>query len=266
MRGSFFHFHNLSMEELTVFLNQKAEEFESPDFIKDDPVSIPHLFTQKEDIEISGFLTASIAWGKRQNIISSANKLMELMEYKPYEFVLHAGKPEIKRLDKFIYRTFNNDDLVFFISSLRMIYMEYGGIEEVFSGAYQKNKCVTEALIHFREIFLKKNHLKRSEKHISSAAKGSACKRLNLFLRWMVRPGNKGVDFGLWKKINTSELLIPLDLHTGVVSRSLGLLQRKQNDLRAVCELTEKLRTLDAADPVKYDFALFCIGVHKKLS
>lgn len=253
------------MDQLEKFLNQKAAEFESSEFIKDDPISIPHLFSRKEDIEISGFLAASIAWGKRANIIFSANRLMYLMEWQPYEFVMQAQSTEIKKLEKFVYRTFNSDDLLFFIASLRHIYSEYGGIEEVFSNAYLKRYDIHDALAQFRSVFLQTEHFPRSEKHISSVESGSACKRLNLYLRWMVRPHNKGVDFGLWEKIDPSDLLIPLDLHTAATARSLGLLQRKQNDIKAVDELTARLRMMDKTDPVKYDYALFCLGIHKKL-
>jgi uncharacterized protein (TIGR02757 family) len=248
----------LNGRELKEFLEEKTVQYNRPSFIEHDPVSIPHHFSRKEDIEIAGFLAATIAWGQRPVIIRNANKLMELMDLAPYEFVLSASPEELKRLGKFVHRTFNGVDAKFFIMALRNIYKKHGGMENVFAGNFSSAQ---HSIIHFRETFLSLKHDKRSDKHISDPASNSSAKRINMFLRWMVRQDNAGVDFGIWKSISPALLHIPLDVHVGNVARKLGLLERKQSDWKAVEELTGKLRGLDENDPVKYDFALFGLGI-----
>lgn len=242
-------------------LESKYLFYNQPSFITNDPISIPHTFSLKEDIEISAFLTSTIAWGQRISIINNAKKLMNLMNNQPYEFVLNANEKDLIPFAKFVHRTFNGEDCRYFIIALQNIYKTKGGLETVFTQAYNKTGDMFEAISLFHEIFFSLPHLERTQKHISNPAKGSAAKRINMFLRWMVRDDNKGVDFGLWKKVPTSALLCPLDLHTGNIARKFGLITRNQNDKKAVEELMANLRKFDANDPVKYDFALFSMGV-----
>lgn len=252
----------LSDNDLREFLEFKYNQYNSPSFIGSDPVSIPHLFTRKEDIEIAGFLTATISWGTRKGILRSAQRLIELMGFSPYEFIMYAGKNDLNSFESFVHRTFNGPDCMFFLASLKNIYKKFGGPEEVFS---QINTIgVKETLIRFRELFFQGKHPYHAEKHLPDPGRGASAKRMNMFLRWMVRRDQRGVDFGLWKSINSSALMCPLDVHTGAVARKLGLLLRKSNDWKAVEELTGNLRRFDPADPVKYDFALFGLGVFEK--
>jgi len=244
---------------LLSFLEEHYVRYCTSFFIDSDPIQVPHLFTRKEDIEIAGFLAATIAWGQRKTIIANAKRLMSLMEDAPYDFVMLASQKELKRLDSFVHRTFQPDDCLFFIYALRFIYSNHGGLQTVFTDGFSSTGSIFGSLVHFRGLFLETPHLKRSEKHISDVLRGASAKRLNMFLRWMVR-GNDGIDFGLWKEIPTSALMLPLDVHTGNVSRSLGLLTRSANDWKAVEEITTKLRQYDPDDPVKYDFALFGLG------
>lgn len=250
----------LNKEQLHDFLEAAHDKYNRPDFITSDPISIPHLFTKKEDIEISAFLAATIAWGQRTTIINNAKKLVEAMDYAPHTFVMQASTKELQSLQNFKHRTFNSVDLEVFISSLRNIYTQHGGMEKVFS----KEKKIKDALVNFNNIFFSIPHPKRTEKHVSNPAAGSASKRLNMFLRWMVRNDKRGVDFGIWKSVSPALLYCPLDVHSGNVARKLKLLKRKQNDWQAAEELTKALRRFDAADPVKYDFALFGLGVFEK--
>ena len=247
--------------EIKEFLDEKYFLYNQLKFIESDPIQVPHLFSLKEDIEISAILTASIAWGRRNLIIKKAMELMRLMENNPYEFLMNARKEDIKRFEKFQYRTFMGEDAVYFIKSLQNIYMNHGGLQKIFESGYSGNENSWKALKRFREIFFSLDPPLRTLKHLADVNKGASAKRLNMFLRWMVRRDNRGVDFGLWENINTSSLMIPLDVHTGNVSRKLGILQRKQNDWKAVEELTGNLRKYDPSDPVKYDFALFGLGV-----
>jgi len=247
--------------ELKSFLDQQVERFNRTDFIKNDPISIPHLFTAKEDIEISGFITALISWGRRPNIVATARKLMQQMDNSPFDFVMNAIGKEQKQLATFVYRTFQADDLLFLLEVLKYLYGKEMGLEGVVNGYYQKSHSVKEAIVGLREVLLSYAHLKRSEKHFANPDRGSAAKRINMFFRWMVRTDDKGVDFGLWRSIDPKNLMMPLDVHSGTAARKLGLLQRKQNDWRAVEELTRNLRGFDATDPVKYDFALFGLGL-----
>ncbi|MDP3914766.1 MAG: TIGR02757 family protein [Bacteroidota bacterium] len=250
--------------ELVTFLDQKYLSFNHPAFIETDPIQVPALFTTKENIEIAGFLAATLAWGQRPTIIRNSAKLVALMNNNPIEFLLNTPEDEWYIFSDFKHRTFNGIDCLFFMKSLRNIYQNHGGLAQVFTEGYQIDQTIYSALIYFRKVFFELEHEHRTEKHVSDVAKGAAAKRLNMFLRWMVRADNSGVDFGLWKQIPTSALMLPLDVHTGNVARKLGLLTRTQNDWRAVEEITTKLREFDPEDPIKYDFALFGLGVFEK--
>lgn len=250
--------------DLIELLNLKAEQFNQPDFIENDPICIPHLFKTKEDIEIAGFFSATLAWGNRKTIIVNSKKLMELMDNAPSDFIRNHRTADRKRFRNFKHRTFNGDDCAFFLENLQRIYIHHGGPEKIFREGLEKGN-IKESLIHFREIFLGKKKIHRAKKHISNPADNSAAKRLCMYLRWMVRKDHKGCDFGLWKKISPAMLYLPLDVHTGTISRKLGLLKRKQNDWQAVEEVTGILRKMDPKDPVKYDFALFGMGVSGEL-
>ena len=256
---------DLSFDELKSFLDEKYEEFDVPGFIVDDPVSIPHQFDRKEDIEIAGFLTATIAWGNRKSIIKNAEKLMKAMGFFPHEFILNASKKDFNAFDTFVHRTFNGTDTRYFLMSLQNIYRNHNGLEEVFTKGFQKERTLYSALTYFRSVFFEFEHEQRTEKHVANVTKKSTGKRLCMYLRWMIRNDQQGIDFGLWKQIPASALMLPLDIHTGTVSRKLGLLARKQNDWQAVEEITQKLREFDPLDPVKYDFALFGLGVSGQL-
>jgi uncharacterized protein (TIGR02757 family) len=245
--------------EIKDFLNFKVDEYNNLNFIDSDPIQIPHQYSLKEDIEISAFLTATIAWGNRKIIIKNAFKLMNLMGQSPYDFIMTYDQKDLKRFNGFVHRTFNYDDLCFFLKSLKNIYQNFGGLESIFE------KNVTEqsiqfAISEFKKIFFAIEHPSRTKKHISDPLENSSAKRINMYLRWLVRNDKKGVDFGLWKNISPAVLSCPLDVHSGNVARKLGLLNRKQNDAKAVFELDSTLRMLDKFDPVKYDFALFGLG------
>nr|WP_299381968.1 TIGR02757 family protein [Allomuricauda sp.] len=249
--------------ELKDFLDSKVLQYEHPSFLQDDPLQIPHCFSKKEDIEISGFLTATIAWGNRKSIINNASKLMELLENAPHDFIMNHTDSDLGVVQDFVHRTFNGTDLTYFIQSLQNIYAKHGGLESVFS-KYQQRESLQPAISEFKRFFFELPHLARTTKHISDPLKGSAAKRINMFLRWMVRSNHTGVDFGIWKALNPSQLSCPLDVHSGNVARKLKLLKRKQNDAKALAELDTNLRKLDPQDPVKYDFALFGLGVFEK--
>jgi uncharacterized protein (TIGR02757 family) len=250
----------MTSNELRDFLNEKVELYNRPDFIESDPIQIPHLFTQKEDIEIAGFLTAIIAWGNRKMIIKSAHRIMQLLGDSPYDFVMSHQNHHLESLDGFVHRTFNSTDLRTFIMGLRHIYREHGGLEAVFT-KYQETNTMQPAISTFKKLFFAIEHKERSQKHVSDPFNNSAAKRINMYLRWMVRQDKKGVDLGLWNGIPMGALSCPLDVHSGNVARKLGLLSRKQNDAKALLELDTALRALDPHDPVKYDFALFGLGV-----
>ncbi|WP_375241803.1 TIGR02757 family protein, partial [Lacinutrix sp.] len=246
--------------ELKEFLDIKVELYNRPDFITSDPIQIPHQFSKKEDIEIAGFLSATIAWGNRKSIINNANKMMTLLEHSPYDFVMHHQESDLEKLESFVHRTFNGIDFISFIKSLQHIYKNHNGLEAVFAKHAEK-QSLQHAIHHFKHTFFEIEHLKRTEKHVSDPLKKSAAKRINMFLRWMVRNDSTGVDFGIWRSLSPSQLSCPLDVHSGNVARKLGLLKRKQNDGKALLELDAALRKLDTKDPVKYDFALFGLGV-----
>lgn len=257
--------NKFSNEDIKDLLEELYDKYNRKEFILSDPISIPHKYKKKEDIEISGFLSASISWGQRTQIIKNANKLMDIMDHSPYDFIMHAGNEEFYRIRKFYYRTFKAVDLEFFIRVLRSIYTQHIGLEEVFTKAYMDYGNVSSGLISLYKIFLNEKHEKRSIKHIANIQNGSSAKRLNMFLRWMIRKDNRGVDFGLWKSIPASELYIPLDVHSGRTAREFGLLSRKQNDWKAVLELTSTLHKFDVNDPVKYDYALFGASIDKTM-
>jgi len=250
----------MDFSNIHSLLEERYQRYCKPEFIETDPVQIPHFFTQKEDIEISGFLASTIAWGQRKAIIAGAKRLMNMMNMSPYDFVMNASPGELQRLDSFVYRTFQPVDCLFFITSLRHIYANCGGLQTVFTEGYRTTNSIFGALLHFRRIFMETPHLQRSAKHVPDVKRGASAKRLNMFLRWMAR-GNDGIDFGLWREIPVSALMLPLDVHTGNVGRQLELLTRKANDWKAVEEITANLRQFDPHDPVKYDFALFGLGV-----
>ncbi|MGO2358145.1 TIGR02757 family protein [Mesonia sp.] len=253
----------MNKRELKEFLDHKVVEYENPEFIATDPIQIPHLFTQKEDIEIAGFLTATIAWGNRKSILKNAHRLMELMDHSPYDFIKNHQETDLDSLTGFVHRTFNANDLFYFIKALQNIYQNHQGLEGIFTEF--SSPTSTQVGIHeLKKVFFELEHQKRTEKHVSDPLKNSAAKRINMFLRWMVRSSKNEVDFGLWKHISPSALSCPLDVHSGNVARKLGLLKRKQNDAKALAELDMQLRKLDPQDPVKYDFALFGLGVFEK--
>jgi uncharacterized protein (TIGR02757 family) len=257
----------VSTEDLKALLDQSHSQYNQPSFISEDPISIPHQFSDKEDIEIAGFLTALIAWGRRPLIIRSAERMMDCMDRSPAAFVRGASDGELARLDDFVHRTFNGIDARALVLALRRVYQEAGGLEGAFcEGVKKGDSDVYGGILHARAaLTAAPDFPQRTHKHLANPAKGSSAKRINMFLRWMVRRDHQGVDFGLWKGISPHQLLCPLDVHTGNVARSLGLLQRKQNDWKAVIELTEKLRAFCPEDPVKYDFSLFGLGVYGKI-
>jgi uncharacterized protein (TIGR02757 family) len=252
----------MNASELKDFLDEKVVLYNKPDFIDSDPIQIPHLFSRKEDIEIAGFLAATIAWGNRTMIIRNAHRMMELMGNSPYDFVMSYTGADLERLSSFVHRTFNGTDLITFVSALRNIYQNHQGLEQVF--LRHAGSDLQSAIHEFRKVFFEVEHSSRTMKHVSDPLNNSAAKRINMFLRWMVRQDHCGVDLGIWKNINASALSCPLDVHSGNVARKLGLLSRKQNDAKAVRELDQRLRDMDPDDPVKYDFALFGLGVFEK--
>ena len=249
--------------EIREFLEAKVLEFNTPSFIENDPISIPHRYTLKEDIEISGFLASSIAWGNRKMIIVNGLRMMSRMGDSPYDFVMNHQDHHLEKLEDFVHRTFNSVDFIHFIKALKHIYLTKDGLEGMFN-KFQTAGSLQPAIHRLHEAFFEMPHPERTIKHIADPEKGSAAKKINLFLRWMIRNDNSGVDFGLWKSIAPSKLSCPLDVHSGNVARKLGLLTRKQNDAKAVMELDETLRLYDPEDPVKYDFALFGLGVFEK--
>jgi uncharacterized protein (TIGR02757 family) len=255
--------NNDDFDQLKSFLDLKFEEYNRLEFIESDPILIPKNFDKKQDIEISGLLIATIAWGQRKAIIKNGHKLLELMERSPYDFLMNSSYSEIEKTAPFVHRTFNRSDLVFFLKALKNIYTKFDSLEH----ALTNDEPLTSAksiIVKLRDLILETTHQSRVEKHLSNPEKGSSAKRLNMFLRWMVRSDQNEVDFGIWESFDSSILQCPLDVHSGRVARKLGLLNRKQNDWRAVEELTTNLQKFDPEDPVKYDFALFGLGVFEK--
>lgn len=267
-----------SRPHLRDLLDEAYDRFAHPSFIEHDPIRIPRAFSKREDAEVIGFLTATIAWGQRPTIIANANKLVRLMDNAPYAFVMNADTADLRHLDRFVHRTFNGIDLVHFVRGLRHLYTVHGGLENAFvleqppaashePPAVNANQLaaggswLAAGISQFKQRFFAIDHDPRTRKHVADPSKGSNAKRINMYLRWMVRPADRGVDLGLWKQLSPADLMVPLDVHTGRVARELGLLQRKHDDWKAVEELTAALRAFDPVDPVKYDLALFGIGV-----
>lgn len=246
-------------KDLKKFLDSKVDQYNRPSFIKDDPICIPHLFSKKQDIEIAGFFASIFAWGNRTTIIQKSKELLERMDNAPLDFILNHEDKDLKRLKGFKHRTFKEDDLYYFVEFFHHHYKKNKSLETAFKG-----KTTEERLINFKDYFFSLEHFRRTQKHISSPQQRSSCKRLNMFLRWMVRNDDKGVDFGIWKTISPSQLICPVDVHVARVAKHFGLLKRKQADWLAAVELTESLKQLDPQDPVKYDFALFALGVMEK--
>nr|WP_259108878.1 TIGR02757 family protein [Chryseobacterium sp. JUb7] len=254
----------MNFEELKGFLDEKADLYNRPDFIENDPIQIPHRFSLKQDIEIAGFLAATISWGNRKSIINSAEKMLAIMGDSPYDFVMNYSENDLKNIqDKSIHRTFNGEDFTYFIRQFSRIYKENDSLESLFTVSDTETNF-QHAIERFRGSFLE-TEKHRSHKHVSSPYKNSSAKRIIMFLRWMVRKDKRGVDFGIWENIDQKYLSIPLDVHTGNISRKLGLVSRTQNDWKTVEELDLAIRKLDEKDPAKYDFALFGLGVTKEL-
>ncbi|MBS3739295.1 TIGR02757 family protein [Mesohalobacter halotolerans] len=252
----------MNKKKLKAFLDYKADFYNTSDFIEDDPISIPHQFQKKADIEISGFLIATIAWGNRKSILNSGEKLLQIMNYAPHDFILHHTYKDLTTCEGFVHRTFNAEDLKYFFTALKALYQNYNSLEEIFV-KHQNKDGLQIAIHHFKQEFMAFGCPKRTQKHISDPLKNSAAKRLNMMLRWFVRQDQNDVDFGIWQNLSPALLSCPLDVHTARVARQLGLLKRKQNDAKAVQELDKNLRKLDPKDPVKYDFALFGLGVYE---
>lgn len=255
----------LSKSDLKTFLDEKVYQYNTTHFIDDDPISIPHRFSKKEDIEISGFLTATISWGQRPVILKNASQLIKRMDNSPHDFIIHFQPKDLSAFRNFVHRTFNGEDCTFFLQSLKRIYQEKKSLEVLFTefAATNIHTDYKEAIGLWRQFFFEMPHKSRSGKHFAQPQEGSAAKRINMFLRWMIRKDDSGVDFGIWKN-DASQLTCPLDVHSGRVARKLGLLTRKQNDWKAADELTQNLKKFDLKDPVKYDFALFGMGVFEK--
>lgn len=255
--------------DLKNFLDHKVTQYNRIDFIANDPICIPHRFTRKQDIEIAGFFAAILAWGQRKTIINKCTALMASMDNAPHDFMLHHQDGDLKKLLHFKHRTFNDTDLLYFVSFFKAHYQQHNSLEQAFIPHFKENKhnfTIEQSLNHFRTYFFSlEDFPQRSKKHISSPQQKSTCKRLNMFLRWMVRHDDAGVDFGIWQTLKPAMLICPCDVHVDRVGRTLGLINRKQNDWQTAVELTENLRQFDINDPVKYDFALFGLGVEKRL-
>jgi len=246
------------IEKLLPLLEEKYLEYSRKEFfLETDPIQIPHRYTKKEDIEISGFIAATLAWGQRKTIINNASKWMAMMDDTPHDFILNHQPSDLKRFKGFVHRTFNETDALTFVHALQNLYQQHRGLEFTFASP---GLPFAERLHRFRQLFFSVEHLSRTTKHVADPLAGSSAKRLCMYLRWMVRPAEKGTDFGIWKTISPADLYLPLDVHSGNVARHLGLLSRTQNDWKAVTELTENLRLFDSSDPCKYDYALFGLG------
>lgn len=250
---------------LKEYLDEKVAHYNNPTFIEDDPISIPHQFTKLQDIEIAGFWTAMLSWGQRKTIISKSNELMALMDHAPYQFITQHEESDRKKFSNFKHRTFQFDDTLYFLSFFQEFYKKHKSLEQAFMPDLLQSPSIEERLTYYHEQFFALPYaLQRTRKHVSTPIRKSSCKRLNMFLRWMARDDDNGVDFGLWKEIDQASLMIPLDVHVFRIAHSLGLLKREKTDWLAVEELTAELRHFDPKDPVKYDYALFSIGVLEK--
>lgn len=249
-------------QQLKAFLDEKERQYNAREFIANDPISIPHRFSSLQDIEISGFFAALLAWGLRKTIINKCTELMQRIDNAPYDFVLNSNSKDLQQLIGFKHRTFNDTDLLYTIDFLKRHYAQHDSLEV----AFKQGKTTKESLIYFHDAFFDASYApSRTRKHIATPERKSACKRLNMFLRWMVRKDDRGVDFGLWQQIAPASLICPLDVHVDRTARSLGLLSRKQSDWRAAMELTQNLINLDKKDPIKYDFALFGLSIENKI-
>jgi len=251
------------LAELKPFLDEKVEQYQLQGFIEHDPISIPHNFSKRQDIEVAGFVAASLAWGQRITVVNKSKQLLEWMENSPHDFLLHHTDVDLKPFVKFKHRTFNGTDALYFIRALSHFYKHHNSLEEAFAVS-KASENIEQGLVNFHSLFFSLDYPARTLKHVATPARKSACKRINMFLRWMVRSSDGGVDFGLWKKIAPAQLVCPLDVHVERVARKLKLIKRKQVDWQTAIELTNNLKLLDAADPVKYDFALFGLGVEEK--
>lgn len=252
-----------SLQETKKILDNQLESIDNQKFIKNDPISVPHSFSSKKDIEISAFLSSLMAWGIRKTIIAKSKLLMQLMDNAPSDFIMNSTDTDLKKFSSFVHRTFSSADCIFYIKSLINIYRNHGGLENIFTAGYEKNNNIKDAIHNARLVIFDIKHDRRCERHVSDVSKNSAAKRINMFLRWMIR--KDGIDFGLWKNIDAAHLMLPLDVHTARVSRQLCLLTRKSNDWIAVEEVTRILREFDNKDPVKYDLALFSLGAEKHI-
>lgn len=256
---------NEKLKGLKNLLDEKVRLYNQPSFIKGDPVCIPHRFTKLQDIEISGLFTAVLAWGNRTTIINSCNKLMNWMDEAPHEFILHHKETELKKMLGFAHRTFNATDLLYFIHFLKYHYTKYSSLEDAFvPEAYYAEETVEQALIHFHDYFFSIEHPERTRKHIATPARKSACKRINMYLRWMVRKDNNGVDFGIWNKISPRQLVCPLDVHVSRVAHRLKMLHDDKSNWQNALLLTQQLRKLNPEDPAVYDYALFGLGMAER--
>lgn len=255
----------LNSVQVADLLRRKADEYNQVSFIDTDPIQIPHRFSKQSDIEIAGFLSAIIAWGQRGTIIKNATTLLGHMDNSPYEFVMGFAEKDLLGISRFVHRTFNGDDCLSFMHGLRRVYRDHGGLEQLIRKSFaEEPKFPGRGWSLFKSSFFDGEHLARSQKHLPNPTTGSAAKRMNMYMRWMVRKDNQGVDFGIWNSFNPAELYIPLDVHTARVARKLGILERKQDDWKAVLELTERLRLIEPEDPIKLDFALFGLGAFEK--
>lgn len=258
-------FSKRQVQSIYRWLEDQATLYNHPSFITDDPISVPHRFTRLQDIEISGLLTAIMAWGQRKTIIGNANRLMQMMDDAPYDFICHHQEKDRKRFKSFCHRTLQSDDILYLVTVLQDFYLKEESLENAFAGPMGvDDPDVYAGLEGFHNMMFDQPWvLERTRKHIATPVRKSSCKRLNMYLRWMVRSDDRGVDFGLWHKITPSQLVIPLDVHVGNVARRLGLLKRETNDWQAAKELTVCLKHFDPIDPVRYDFALFGAGIHQ---
>jgi len=256
----------MNLSEAEDILNEKLRQYYRPEFAEEDPVCVPHLFQKKQDIEIAAFLTATISWGSRKSIIRTATYWMECMDMEPHNFILHHTSGDIKKMEKFYYRTFQHRDMLYFIRALRNVYQNHSSLEEIFFPMENKKAGdrVLQGLKNFRKVFLSFRPLSRTKKHIGNPEEGSACKRLCMFLRWMVRECRHGIDFGIWKRITPSDLKVPLDVHTSRAFHYLGWMQKQNPSWKEVVRLTQILKKLNPDDPVIYDFALFGLGMEMK--
>lgn len=253
--------YELQTEDLHALLERLHDKYNCPEFIENDPISVPHAFTSREDREVAGLFASTIAWGNRKAIVKSARRMMHYMDDAPYDFVCNASQKELERLYDYVHRTFNGEDFADFVVAVKGLCERFGGIGKFVEERYLETKSMEKVLSDFRREFFSCKHNSHCEKHISSIDKGAACKRLNMYFRWFVRRDNRGVDFGEWNTIPMSALYLPLDVHTGNMGRALGLLRRKQSDWKATVEITDALRRFDPEDPVRYDFSLFGAGI-----